>query len=87
MIEAIAGNHTVDALFEQLGLDSSKEAQQQFIEIHSRQMDDATSIANADFWTESQSAFLSEAIAEDGAWATAVGELDSMLQSPIDKKG
>jgi len=83
MIEAIASTHTIEALFKQLGLDATDDAQKRFIELYAGQLDATTSLADASFWNQSQSAFLSEAISQDGAWAVAAGELDGMLRVPV----
>ncbi|AXY55671.1 DUF2789 domain-containing protein [Acinetobacter chinensis] len=64
-------------LFEQLGLDSSEEGIQTFIENH--QMDASMSITQAPFWTDAQRQFLSEKIQSDGEWATVVDQLNESL--------
>ena len=51
-------------LFEQLGLDSSEEAIQSFIENH--QLDADTLITDASYWSEGQRQFLAEKIKSDG---------------------
>ena len=51
-------------LFEQLGLDASEAAIQQFIETH--QLNAETTIAEAEFWTEAQRQFIVEKIQSDG---------------------
>ena len=60
-------------LFEQLGLDASEEAIQQFIETH--QLSAETNIADADFWTDAQRQFIVEKIKSDGSWAIVVDQL------------
>ncbi len=64
-------------LFEQLGLDSSEEAIQDFIENH--QLDADTFLTKADFWTEAQRQFLDEKLSSDGEWATIVDQLNESL--------
>ncbi len=64
-------------LFEQLGLDSSEEGIQTFIENH--QMDASMSITQAPYWTDAQRQFLSEKIQSDGEWATVVDQLNESL--------
>ncbi len=64
-------------LFEQLGLDSSEEGIQTFIENH--QMDASMSITQAPFWSDAQRQFLSEKIQSDGEWATVVDQLNESL--------
>lgn len=64
-------------LFEQLGLDASEEAIQQFIETH--QLNAETNIADADFWTDAQRQFIVEKIQSDGSWAIVVDQLNESL--------
>lgn len=64
-------------LFEQLGLDSSEEAIQNFIATH--QLSAETLIVNAPFWTDGQRQFLAEKIKSDGAWAIVVDQLNEAL--------
>lgn len=64
-------------LFEQLGLDASEEAIQQFIETH--QLSAETNIADADFWTDAQRQFIVEKIKSDGSWAIVVDQLNESL--------
>ena len=64
-------------LFEQLGLDSSEQAIQNFIESH--QLDAHTLIVDAEFWTDGQRQFLAEKIKSDGAWAIVVDQLNEAL--------
>lgn len=64
-------------LFEQLGLDSSEEAIQSFIENH--QLDADTLITDAPYWSEGQRQFLAEKIKSDGEWALVVDQLNESL--------
>lgn len=64
-------------LFEQLGLDSSSEAIELFIATH--QLNAATKITEADYWTEAQRQFLAEKIKSDGSWAIVVDQLNESL--------
>lgn len=72
--------HSLNALFEQLGLPSSDDEIQAFVQAHQARTP-ATCLSEAEFWNPSQAAFLSEAIAEDADWATVVDELNVMLSS------
>jgi uncharacterized protein involved in type VI secretion and phage assembly len=72
--------HSLNALFEQLGLPSSDDEIQAFIQAH-QAITPATCLSGADFWTPSQAAFLAEAIAEDADWSRVVDELDVRLRS------
>lgn len=64
-------------LFQQLGLDSSESAIQQFIESH--QLDAQISLLDADFWSDGQRQFLTEKIKSDGEWALVVDQLNESL--------
>ena len=59
-------------LFEQLGLDASEAAIQQFIETH--QLNAETTIADAEFWTEAQRQKIDEVVLHAPA-DVFVGEL------------
>lgn len=65
--------HSLNALFEQLGLPSSDGEIQAFIERH-QPLPLPICLSDANFWNPSQAAFLSEAIAEDADWARVVEE-------------
>ena len=71
--------HTLSALFAQLGLDSAPEDIDKFIHAH-RPIPDSVSLPDADCWTESQAAFLRESIGYDSDWAEMVDQLDSRLR-------
>ncbi len=72
--------HSLNALFEQLGLPSSDGEIRAFIQEH-QALTPATCLSEAKFWNPSQAAFLKEAIAEDADWARVVEELNLMLHS------
>jgi len=69
--------YTINDLFAQLGLDSSDEAIDKFIAEHS--LDKNTSLTDADFWTESQRAFLKEEWKLDAAWVEIIDDLNVRL--------
>jgi len=71
--------YTLETLFEQLGLDGSEEGMERFVAEHRPLVADVD-LADAPFWSPAQAGFLSEAIAQDGAWALPVGELDALLR-------
>ncbi len=71
--------HGIVELFEQLGLGSSPDEIKEFVTTH-RHKRDSTLIHEASFWTNSQSAFLKQAIEEDADWAEVVDQLDVMLR-------
>ncbi|MDX1347816.1 MAG: DUF2789 domain-containing protein [Thiomicrorhabdus chilensis] len=72
--------HSLNALFEQLGLPSSESEIETFIETH-KTIAKTTPLAQASFWTPSQAAFLAEAINNDADWAEVVDQLDTMLRA------
>ncbi|MBR9828083.1 MAG: DUF2789 domain-containing protein [Oceanospirillales bacterium] len=72
--------HTLSALFEQLGLASSHEAIEQFINTHKLFSDDVL-LHEASFWNDSQAAFLRDAITNDSDWAEVVDELNNSLHA------
>ncbi len=73
--------HSLETLFEQLGLPSSRNDIQKFIEHYSHKLDHTAPLHKADFWNQSQSEFLKEAKEEDADWAEVVDQLDTLLRS------
>ena len=71
--------HTMSSLFIQLGLPNSPEAIESFVREHQGLPPDMP-LAQADFWSPSQSAFLQEAIENDSDWCEVVDELNSLLR-------
>ncbi len=71
--------HTLNTLFEQLGLPSTEQAINTFITEHSP-LDPALRIESASFWNPGQRAFLIEAQAEDSDWSELVEHLDAYLR-------
>ena len=59
-----ASIHTMQMLFCQLGLAGDEEQINAFIEKH-RRLHPNIALSEADFWNETQSTFLAEALAED----------------------
>jgi hypothetical protein len=72
--------HTFSALFEQLGLPSDKDSIEQFIRTH-QLFSQEVPLHEASFWTESQAAFLQDAISSDSDWAEVVDELNNSLHA------
>lgn len=70
--------HTMAALFSQLGLDNSRFAIEQFIEGHFVEPD--ITLCEADFWTPAQSTFIECSLAEDGDWSEVIDQLDTLLR-------
>lgn len=72
--------HTFSALFEQLGLPSDTDSIEQFIRTH-QLFSQEVPLHEASFWTESQAAFLQDAISSDSDWAEVVDELNNSLHA------
>ena len=70
---------TLELLFEQLGLDASQEAIDQFIETHQLTMDVA--LHHAPFWTPAQHYFLISHWQKDDEWAMVVDILNEQLHT------
>ncbi|NNH02196.1 DUF2789 family protein [Acinetobacter sp. ANC 5414] len=70
---------TLELLFEQLGLDASQEAIDQFIETHQLTMDVA--LHHAPFWTQAQHDFLISHWKKDDDWAMVVDILNEQLHT------
>ncbi|WP_076537213.1 DUF2789 domain-containing protein [Shewanella sp. UCD-KL21] len=70
---------TFEHLFQQLGLSSSKEDINQFIEQH--KLAKNSTIAQAEFWSESQRHFIEEALHQDGQWSELIDQLDVLLRN------
>lgn len=68
---------TLELLFEQLGLDASTEAIDQFIEQH--QLAQNTPLHHAAFWTDAQRNFLISHWKKDDEWAMVVDNLNTLL--------
>jgi len=71
--------HSLNNLFGQLGLSNSDAAINDFINKH-KSIPGEMPLYKASFWTDSQAAFLHEAIEEDADWAEIVDHLDVMLR-------
>lgn len=71
--------HSLSDLFAQLGLPNSAQEIETFIQRH-HPLPQAEPLANAAFWSESQAAFLREAITNNSDWAEVVDELNMLLR-------
>jgi hypothetical protein len=71
--------HSINALFDQLGLEDSNDAIQLFIEQH-KPLPVSVALHEAAFWNASQADFLRRAIADDADWAEVVDHFDAMLR-------
>ena len=72
--------HTLRALFDQLGLPSTTAAVDAFIARH-RPLADDVPLADAPFWTPAQAQFLREEFDEDADWAELVDQLNVRLRA------
>lgn len=70
-------NHQLSHLFEQIGLNSTNSAIEEFIESH--QLPAGKSLEDAPFWNESQLQFFKETRRQDAVWVELVDELDVQL--------
>ncbi|HHZ71003.1 MAG TPA: DUF2789 domain-containing protein [Methylococcaceae bacterium] len=71
--------HFLNSLFDQLGLESTETAINDFINSH-KPLPDNIELHNADFWSFAQSSFLKQAKDEDADWVEVVDQLDLMLR-------
>lgn len=71
--------HTMKELFAQLGLPDNSMAIRAFVNQHSP-LDPSIRLADADFWTPSQAAFLREVWRQDGEWVLVVDTLNALLR-------
>ena len=71
--------HLVKDLFLQIGLASEKTDIDKFVH-ENKGIPSSVPIWEAEFWTQSQSAFLKESYDEDSDWVEAVDHLDALLR-------
>lgn len=71
--------HTLETLFQQLGLPNDQASIDDFIAEHSP-LALSISLAEADFWTEAQAAFIQESFIEDADWIEVIDQLDALLR-------
>ncbi|WNW10889.1 DUF2789 domain-containing protein [Pseudomonas sp. DTU_2021_1001937_2_SI_NGA_ILE_001] len=69
--------HTLNDLFEQLGLEFDDASIEAFIAEH--RLPDGVKLIDAEFWTPQQAGFLKEELREDADWAPVVDELNVRL--------
>lgn len=75
----ITHNHSLERLFEQLGLDATDQAIGDFVNKNAPLPADVE-LHKATFWSSSQSAFLQQSKDDDADWAEIVDQLDAMLR-------
>mgnify|MGYP000196217045 CR=1 FL=1 len=72
-------NHTLAELFKQLGLANDRKSIESFLKAH-RPLNSSTRLEDAAFWTESQSHFIKEQLANDADWAELLDQLSLALR-------
>ena len=73
--------HSMNQLFDQLGLPSGSQEIDKFIE-QQKPVADSKKIYEMDFFSDSQRTFLKEAKEHGGDWAELTDILDSLLRQP-----
>jgi hypothetical protein len=71
--------HNLNTLFDQLGLDSTDAAIEDFINSN-KPLQRNIELHNADFWNSSQTSFLKQGKDEDADWAEIIDQLNAMLR-------
>lgn len=71
--------HNLASLFNQLGLDSSEQAIEKFIN-NKKPLPGKIELHNAKFWNSSQASFLKQMKEEDADWVEIVDQFDAMLR-------
>lgn len=71
--------HRFSELFAQLGLPDDAGAIEDFLQRHAP-LPAGTALADAPFWTPSQSRLLRDEVQEDADWAEVVDQLDAALR-------
>lgn len=71
-------NHSLPALFQQLGLACDPVGIEKFVTSHSP-LKPGLKLDEAFFWTPSQAAFLRDEILEDADWAVVIDQLNELL--------
>ena len=72
-------NHSMNALFEQLGLGSSNLEIETFIK-RNTPLPATINLHKAKIWNVSQAAFLDQAIVDDADWVVVVDQLNARLR-------
>ncbi|HEY9051303.1 MAG TPA: DUF2789 domain-containing protein [Gammaproteobacteria bacterium] len=71
--------HSLTSLFNQLGLDSSEQGIDKFIN-NNKPLPGSLELHNAKFWNSSQASFLKQVKEEDADWVEIVDQFDAMLR-------
>lgn len=72
--------HSINSLFEQLGLDGSKRGIEKFV-VSTAPIPSNVQIWDAPIWTEAQASTLKQMKADDADWSEVVDQLDVMLRA------
>jgi hypothetical protein len=70
--------HTMETLFQQLGLSSNETAIENFI--HNNHLGKDIPLDHAAFWSAGQAQFIREALELDSDWSEIVDQLDALLR-------
>ena len=71
--------HSLALLFDQLGLESTEQAIEAFIDKH-KPLPSDLALHEAEFWNGSQASFLVQGIDQDADWAEIIDQLDTSLR-------
>lgn len=71
--------HSMNTLFEQLGLPSANADIDAFVSRHGP-LNAQVSLHDAPFWTDAQARFVSDAWCQDSDWTELVDQLDALLR-------
>lgn len=71
-------SHTIEELFQQLGLEDSSEAIDAFITNHP--LTKGMTLTDAPYWSQAQAEFLKQALKQNEDWAEVVGTFDAQLR-------
>lgn len=74
-----SGQHTMQALFAQLGLPDTAQDIQAFVRAH-RPLPMTTRLYEAPFWTPSQAALIEQKLKDDGDWSVLIDTLNAELR-------
>ncbi len=72
-------SHTLNSLFQQLGLPDSDQEINDFIE-QNKGIDKTIALYEVNIWSSSQSAFLQESQEQDSDWTEVIDHLDAQLR-------
>lgn len=73
--------HSLQSLFEQLGLPAEHDAIVEFIEVHAP-LHPSVILAEASFWNASQKNFLKDELLKDADWVEMIDLLNIQLREP-----